>query len=616
MLDTDSDSNNCNSHSDSDSAQGTRSWLQKLCKGLPELESQWLLSAGWQLLCIHSSGFHRRVLAKLKEFPFRLLRLCHLPGSESCSERKQIARDILVGIRNNTALERNALKFGQRYWDDLQKVAATGKLTPKLEVVLAGIKTLWRADVRENERINKCIALLRERAPNISDDLQSSRTMLKHFLGQAGQGLNRSKWSSFKASVQSSQNVCMSAWDGKEEVMSPQDRFAPPTAPKGLPSSDVLAQAVQFLYPHSIAPKTVKHAWATCYNMMFNKHVKEMVDGNDVEKSKIYISKVQAGLNIPCMCFGTRKPSESRSSFTMYMCIEKVRTVYRMVPCTFTTSTNQISINLPLTFVSSTDAIAAHYEDVMSGSTVGVFGVDLATFGNADDGLLTCARAKQVYKIFQLNKPKAKTVKTLEKVVRGQDCSGEGVGVDIGGSHVVDGSSSSPASASIEPTESTDDSKSFEKDMQQGLQLFVSEMEELGRPKDKESSHSHEKQMEHELFESTTPENLLSKAASVFLHFEEFPEEVEANASSYENICREETGEDQQQKFEAGIVKEFLEANSGQTAPEIDINKFNEDDGLSPEEATTEALLNIDQCLGNMNSEHVLNEPSNLQLRF
>ena len=81
--------------------------------------------------------------------------------------------------------------------------------------------------------------LTRERAPNISDDLQSSRTMLKHFLGQAGQGLNRSKWSSFKASVQSLQNVCMSAWDGKEEVMSPQDRFAPPTAPKGLPSSDV-----------------------------------------------------------------------------------------------------------------------------------------------------------------------------------------------------------------------------------------------------------------------------------------------------------------------------------------------------------------------------------------
>lgn len=102
------------------------------------------------------------MLAKLKEFPFRLLRLCHLPGSESCSERKQIARDILVGIRNknNIALERNALKFGQRYWDDLQKVADTGKLTPKLEVVLAGIKTLWRADVRENERINKCIALL------------------------------------------------------------------------------------------------------------------------------------------------------------------------------------------------------------------------------------------------------------------------------------------------------------------------------------------------------------------------------------------------------------------------------------------------------------------------
>ena len=555
------------------------------------------------MLCIHASGFHRRVLAKLKEFPFRLLRLCHLPGSVSCSERKQIAQEILVGIRNNTALERNAWKFGQRYWDDLQKVSDTGKLTPKLEVVLAGIKTLWRADVRDNERINKCIALLRERAPNISDDLQSCRVMLKHFLGGASEGLNRSKWSSFKAAVQSLQNVCISAWDGKEEVMSPQDRFAPPIAPKHLPSPEVLARAMQVLYPHSTAPKTVKHAWATCYNMMFNKHFKEMADGN-VEKSKVYISKVQAGLNIPCMCFGARKPSESRSSFTMYMCIEKVRTVYKMVPCTFTTSTNQISINLPLTFVSSTDAIAARYEDVMSGSTVGVFGVDLATFGNADDGLLTCARAKQVYKIFQLNKPKAKTVKTLEKVVRGQDCSGY---------DVVDGSSSS-----IGPTEFTDDdSKGFEKDMQQGLQLFVSEMEELARQssKDEQSSSSHDKEMESEHSESTNQEDLLNKAASVFLHFEEFPEEVEANASSYEHTCREETGEDQQQKFEAGIVKEFLETNSGQTQPDIDIDKFNED-GLSPEDATAEAVLNIDQCLGNMNSEHVLNEQSNLQLRF
>ena len=74
---------------------------------------------------------------------------------------------------------------------------------------------LWKPDVCENERMNKMIGLLDDRAPSATVELKSARVSLKYLLGEAGLagGKSRAKWSELKSVAANVREECLSGWD-------------------------------------------------------------------------------------------------------------------------------------------------------------------------------------------------------------------------------------------------------------------------------------------------------------------------------------------------------------------------------------------------------------------
>ena len=118
------------------------------------------------------------------------------------AKRKALATELLSA--QASSLETTTRKFRERFDADLHAAANAAQdqpdLTPKLRLFIEGLATFWRADARDSERNNKTISMLRERGPNIGDDLLSSRVVLKHHMGEtnAGAGLQGRKFSDFR----------------------------------------------------------------------------------------------------------------------------------------------------------------------------------------------------------------------------------------------------------------------------------------------------------------------------------------------------------------------------------------------------------------------------------
>ena len=380
-----------------------------------------------QLVLTHASQYHRRVVSVLNQFPFVLLKMTKSARDKVCEERKAIANRLMS--TDESKLETSTLKFRRLFSSDCLHAASTGLLTHRLEVALGGLRHMMRSDVRESERVNKQIKLILERSPSATCDLLSSRVALKYYLGQAnvGSGHTRAKWSSYKPIAQKLQNDCLAGWDSKEQLSSRADRFAPPVfsnesskAESASVNLDDTGHTGEFwsLSHGAVNREFVKlkpdlqttgsqHAWAVCYNMQLGKKIQELWSGSALSETSGQV------LSIPAICFASRKPTETRSSFTTYMAVEKVRTTYRMVPCHFDSKTNRLRVLLPLRFTSSIDLIASHFAAVKKGTVVGVFGVKLCSLGDVKEGSLCHGLATEVVKILQLQPPSKKNGRTV-----------------------------------------------------------------------------------------------------------------------------------------------------------------------------------------------------------
>ena len=73
------------------------------------LSRKWLTKVSAQLIMQSSSGFHRRVLMRVRSFPHRLLDLVQLPASQFCSVRQNLAKELHQ--TDSSKLEFNARKF-------------------------------------------------------------------------------------------------------------------------------------------------------------------------------------------------------------------------------------------------------------------------------------------------------------------------------------------------------------------------------------------------------------------------------------------------------------------------------------------------------------------------
>ena len=131
--------------------------------------------------------------------------------------------------------------------------AATGFLGHKAFYALKLTSMLWKPDVREHERINKCLKLFWSRTPNGTKELCSARAGLRHQLGPAqndnfeGKSL---KWSTVKPAVQKLTTKLLSSWHEKDDVLTNTERWSPATAPSDHPCDAQVKRLMPKLNPN------------------------------------------------------------------------------------------------------------------------------------------------------------------------------------------------------------------------------------------------------------------------------------------------------------------------------------------------------------------------------
>ncbi|CAK0833300.1 unnamed protein product [Prorocentrum cordatum] len=138
----------------------------------------------FRILLSSAAGIYRRVVLPLQEFPFKLLQLARNPSHADCFCRRRTASDLL-GAHDRGVLDVSTKKFLNLYRESVQCAEDTGKCPSRVHRALETLGRAWQAHVRENERLNKQIGIVCDRAPNSTLELVSSRLQLEHYLGRA-----------------------------------------------------------------------------------------------------------------------------------------------------------------------------------------------------------------------------------------------------------------------------------------------------------------------------------------------------------------------------------------------------------------------------------------------
>ena len=161
-------------------------------------DREFVAATATSMVLLHASAFERRVVLPLQQWPLLILRFAQHPAHLCVDARKSLAHALLIAAPGD--IDVNSRKFRDAFRHDLRHVQDHGMVPDRLSKYLNGLKSFYRADVRDCEKTNKVISLLLERCPRIGDDLLSSRVALKHYLGEtgAGAGFQHKKWSDFR----------------------------------------------------------------------------------------------------------------------------------------------------------------------------------------------------------------------------------------------------------------------------------------------------------------------------------------------------------------------------------------------------------------------------------
>ena len=331
----------------------------------------------------NACGLDRRVCSSFNEFPYKLFLLVKTPKNENCDLRRSIASEILG--RNDADLEINTRKIKQRFSAELECARVTGTLPARLFWLIKGISLLWKSDVRENERVNKMLGLLDDRAPSATTELKSARTSLKYLLGEAGLGAGHahSKWSSFRPVARQVREECLSGWESLLEVQCNTLRWsASQAAPDCLPAQKILSLQGQ-LKPH-LKCTSVAHCWAASYNAFVHKS-SDVTNGISSDKTNPMFPLV--------FCVAVREAGKTKSTFKFWISCETVRRKHMVLPVQYhrESDCSMISWGKLEGFKPLLHVIKDEFATVRAGHSVCLMLSAVTSLGNAATGSISCA---------------------------------------------------------------------------------------------------------------------------------------------------------------------------------------------------------------------------------
>ena len=372
------------------------------------------------MLLHNACGFERRILNDLRNFPAKLLLLARARPKDPCPTRKAIAQEILE--TENKDLEITARKLKQKFQAHLKETAAKGTLADNVYWILKGMSILWKADVRENERLNKMVKLMNERAPHSTTELKSARLAMKYLLGAAGEGRGRTscKWSLFKPVAQRVRDHCLKNWDDLLEVQSDIMRWAPSEkASEKIPASKVS-------YLHSkINPRlsvfSVPYTWAASYNMVAHRALNERLAEweSDTKGMVLHLHKL-----LPvAFCVAVRLKGRTKSRFRWFVSAEVVRRKHQVLEVEWNQQSRSLSWHRLRDFRPLLSVIKDHFDLVRAGHRVVLMHAELTYIGDAD-GCVNTAGVGHCKKLVALESPAANF---LKKCQGEQSCQSDSV---------------------------------------------------------------------------------------------------------------------------------------------------------------------------------------------
>lgn len=233
-------------------------------QSLDESDQQFAMSTLAFMLVQNSCSFQRRVEAPLSLFLAALLSLARVRYDLPDEARKKLAKQLIE--TPTSALDFNTLKIVNTFRSDLAVAASSGKIGVQLWCVLKGLRRMWRPTVIEQERLNKQLTLMGERAPNSSLDLISARLCLKYHLGTAGLGeahlrdhaqkpTSTRKWSHIRPVAANLMNKCVDHWFDVGKVLSSTERFSDTFTPEWCPNKEEVQKWFAQLDPGSVKNK-------------------------------------------------------------------------------------------------------------------------------------------------------------------------------------------------------------------------------------------------------------------------------------------------------------------------------------------------------------------------
>lgn len=239
------------------------------------------------LLFQSASSFTRRVVDPLHSLPYIILSMGRTRHDLPDEKRKHIAQMVLGTPLGQ--LDINTLKVRKMFQQDLELASRTGKLGVALFAAIKTMRRLWKAEVRENERLNKQLKLFGERAPNSSLDLITARLSLKFRLGTAGlrqEELESSRprnWARVRSMAANVFDTCLNHWmEAQSEVLSEERRFEDPGVPDWTPSKEETHSWMSVLQPS----KSEENAATRILAGLINRSLYRFLQGKNTTKTQ------------------------------------------------------------------------------------------------------------------------------------------------------------------------------------------------------------------------------------------------------------------------------------------------------------------------------------------
>ena len=442
------------------------------------------------------------------------------------------------------------------------------------------------------------VSMLQERAPNIGDDLLSSRVCLKFFMSEccAGQGLQGKRWSLFKPVAEALKNLCLSGWETKEEISGVAGRFAPPEKPENIPGLAEMNR--EYMKITGRASVSVASKWAVCVNMTLNQQI-----------ASSSVNECIATI----ICFGEKQLSGRGNIYTPYLVAEKVRTTMHLLRCDFQSHqgcgggiSRSFKVKVPLQFTTSHDVLSSFFQDVVKrGKHVSVMGLGVNHFATLEEvmegsGILqgTIGPTKLLLK---LTKPDSKLLRqlgqqTTDPTQGPTDRQDHGQGDVL--MHFGNAADAEQASDSKDVGNEQNDSNDA---AAEGLNLLLEEAENEQQRVDHDDINdsgngSDQQDQSPDCDDVTLADNFCRQEITFGSGCDQAQDDAEER--SYAEEFGKETGETEVTEQENKIVDQIKQASSYVSATNTELaNPMG--DHLTFEETINEALLNDARACGN-----------------